>query len=185
MPETNLNTEVHASTESPAETTGVLGKLGVNGQLFLAHLLNFAIILAIMWRFVYRPLMKKMDERAKKIGDGLRFSDEADARLREAAKEKEDLIRDARAQSKALIEEATVKAEVMRQEKLVQAKTEIEKVISEAKQQIADERAASFKALQHDIADLVTQATTKVVTGLEDKDQRALIKQAIKEIEQA
>lgn len=177
--------ETQTLTAEQTEPTGVLGKLGVNGNLFVAQLVNFAIVLFVMWRFVYKPLLKKMDERAKKINDGLAFAKEADARLSDASAEKDRLVRDAKAEAHALMERAKTNAEAMRQEKLAQAKSEIEKVIAEAKEQIKSERASSFDALKQDIADLVTLATGKVAGGIDEKTQRNLVQGAIREIDNA
>lgn len=182
-----MSAETQATTIEPShpEATGALGKLGVNGQLFLAQLVNFAIVLFVMWRWVYKPLMQKMDERAKKISDGLVFSQKADVRLSEAELEKEKVVQSAKAEAHVLMEQASAKAEALRHEKLAQAKTEIEKIITEAKEQIKNERTSAFDALKKDVADLVTLATAKVVSGIDAKTQRGLVQNAIKEIEKA
>lgn len=186
--ETQLTTSEHETVETTAHAeapAGILGKFGINGYLFAAHLLDFLIILLVMWRWVYKPLMKKMDERAKRIDNGLVFSREADVRLAEARSEKGRIVNEAKAEAHTLMEQASTKAEAMRQEKLSQAKTEIEKVIAEAKEQIKTERATAFEALKGDIAQLVTLATAKVAGEMDEKAQRSLVKMAIKEVDNA
>jgi F-type H+-transporting ATPase subunit b len=180
---THTTQETHAETQ--AEPTGVLGALGIDGQLFIAQLLNFAIVLFVMWRWVYRPLLKKMDERSKKISDGLTFSEESKRALADATMERDRIVNEAKAQAHLLVEDATKKAEGMRAEKMAQAKTEIEKVISEAKAQIKSERDSSFAALKGDIAELVSLTTAKVASKIDDKTHRGLISDALTEIEKA
>jgi F0F1-type ATP synthase membrane subunit b/b' len=55
-------------------STDLLGKLGINAPLFLAQLVNFSIVLLVMWKWVYTPLVKLMDKRAQEIADGLHKS---------------------------------------------------------------------------------------------------------------
>jgi F-type H+-transporting ATPase subunit b len=180
--ETELNT---ATTESSAEATGVLGTLGINPQLLVAQLINVAIVLVVLWRWVYRPLLRKMDERARTISDGLAFAEQSTRALNEAEAERQRVVRDAKAEAFHIVERATTDAEIAKAEKLVQAKAEIEKVITEAKQQIKAERDASFEALKTEIADLVMRATEKVAGNVDDKTHRTLIADALKDIERA
>lgn len=179
-----MSASTQTSTATPdAEQAGLLGKFGLNGELFAAQALNFVIILLVMWRWVYRPLMRKMDDRAKRISQGLEFSKEADERLKNARAESERVINAARAEARTILEQTTVKAETLRREKMTQAKAEIEKVIAEAKEQIKSERAAAYVTLKQDLAQLVALATAKVAAEMDEKAQRALIREAIKEIE--
>jgi F-type H+-transporting ATPase subunit b len=168
----------------PEPTTGVLGTLGIDWKLFIAQLVNFSVVLFVMWRWVYRPLVKMMDARTKKIEDGLQFSKEAERRMAEAQVERDAMLQETRLKVHQTMDEATKKAEAMRHEKLAQAKTEIEKVVAETKAQIKAEREAAMDTLRSEVASLVTLATAKVAGKLDDKTQHKLVEQAITEIEQ-
>ncbi|MEO5927389.1 MAG: F0F1 ATP synthase subunit B [Patescibacteria group bacterium] len=176
---------LQTETAHESGVVGVLGTLGINGQLLIAQLINFAIILIVLWRWVYKPLLAKMDERSKKISDGLVFAKESKKALNDAEVERDQILREAKAEAHKLTEKATADAEKLRGEKMVQAKTEIEKVIVEAKQQIKMEREASFAALKGEIAELVTMATAKVASSMDEKAQRGMIASALKDIENA
>ncbi len=169
----------------PETTNSVLGTLGINGVSFIAQLVNFSIVVFAMWKWVYKPLLKTMDHRAKEITDGLKNAKEAKKNLDEANIEKEKILGEARVAGHTVIEDAQSKAEALRQDKIVQTKQEIEKIIGETKEKIANEREESFKALKVDIADLIALATEKVAVGLDKETQRKLIDGAIKEIEAA
>ncbi len=162
---------------------GVLGTLGLNGKLFAAQLFNFGIVLFVMWRFVYRPLLALMDKRTKEIQDGLKHAQDAKVRLADAQMEKERILKDARTEAQALIKETQDKAETVRQEKMAQAKAEIEKIVIETKQQIKQERDAAFAALKGEIGSLVTVAVGKVAHGMDAVAHKALIKEAVEDVE--
>jgi len=169
-------------TEATQASQGVLGTLGLSWQLFLAQLVNFAIVVAVMWKWVYTPLLKMMDRRAKEIAQGLKDASEAKKRLAEGDAEKDKIIRDARNEGQKLIEAAQSRAEALRQEKLKQTKEEIEKIVAETKERLTQEKEATFKALQNDIADLIAQATEKVALKFDEKQQRMLISEALAEL---
>lgn len=166
-------------------STGVLASLGLNGKLFAAQLINFSIVVFVMWKWVYTPLLAVMDKRSKEIADGIANAKQADQRLKDAAAEKERLIREAKGESMEILEETKKKADALRQKHLADTKGEIEKIADEAKMQISAERKASYDALQRDVATLVTEATAKVVSGLDASEHRELIAQAIKDVSAA
>lgn len=166
------------------ESTGVLATFGIDWKGFLAHLFNFSIVLLVMWRWVYRPLMKAMDDRSKEIQDGLKNAEHAGRDRKAAANEREDILRAARSEAQGLIMEAQARADAMHREKMAQARQEIEKIISEAKTQISSERELAFASLRTDMARLVTLATGKIAGGMSEEEQHARIGEALKEIDQ-
>lgn len=166
-------------------STGVLGTLGISLGQFLAQLFNFSIVMFVMWKWVYTPLLKTMEARSKEIADGLANAKAADQRLKDAADEKERLLKDARGEAQSLLEEVKSKAEKVRQEKLAIALNEIEKHIAEAKVQIKSERDAAAVSLKREVAQLVILATEKVASGMDESTRKALATQAIEDVQGA
>lgn len=165
---------------------GLLGSLGIKAELFGAQLLNFLIILFIVWRFVYRPLLRTMDKRTKKITDGLRDADEAKMALQKAQESKKAVLKEADKEAQALIDKAHAEAEEQRKEMLAETHREIEKHVEQARQQMKDEREATVKAVKSEMAQLVMVATEKVLgKGLTDKDQHAFIERELKDLERS
>lgn len=163
----------------------LLGTLGINAKLFFAQLVNFTIVLFVMWRWVYRPLVRMMDARAKDIAEGLEHAKRADARLIEADAEKARIVEAAHAEAHAVLEETRAHVEAMRREQRERATQEMEQVAKEARAAIATERQAAFDTLKQDVAELVALSTAKVAAGLDANAQRQLIARAITEIERA
>lgn len=163
----------------------VLATLGIQWPLFLAQLINFAIVVFVMWKWVYTPLLKLMDKRAAEIADGLKNAADAKLRLADATSEKEKMLRDAKAEARVIVDDAGQKGEVVRAEKLRQTKDEIDKIVSETKTQIKEERDATYDALQGELAGFIVKATEKVVGKLDTKEAHRLINEAISELERA
>ncbi|MEK7116429.1 MAG: F0F1 ATP synthase subunit B [Patescibacteria group bacterium] len=166
----------------PASSQDLIGTLGINGKLFVAQLVNFAIVLVAMWRWVYRPLVKMMDARAREIADGLRNADAAKQKLAEAVTERGRMLRETKTEAHTILQATHKKSEELRDEEIRQTHEEIRKIRNEAMDRIQHERDASFHALKNDVADLVARATQKVAGRMDEKAQRAQIADAIKEI---
>lgn len=167
------------TTTAPEESTGGIGALGLDAPKLIGQFVNFVLVLAVVWLWVYRPLMKKMDERSDKIRDGLRHSDEAVKIRAEAADERLRVISTAKAEAAKAVHEGLAAAEQARQTRLAKANAEIEQVIAEAKQQIRQEREDAFTALRGDVADLVVAALEKIVPTLDAKTRNSLVADAI------
>lgn len=163
-------------------STGLLGSLGIDLWRFIAQLVNFSIVLAVMWKWVFIPLLSIMDKRAKEIADGLQNAKNAESALNDAQAEKERIVSSARAEAHALLEETRAKADAVRAEKMALAKTEIEKAVDEAKERIKGEKQAAFDSLKAEIGTLVAQATEKVAGNVGEKDRRTLIEKAVSEM---
>ena len=74
--------EGHTTVASPNES--VAASLGLNGQLFIFQLINFAIVAAIVWFLILKPLSKKLEERKKIIDNSLDKAKEIDSNLQMA-----------------------------------------------------------------------------------------------------
>lgn len=166
-------------SSSPSESVGVLGRLGIHGYQLAAQLLDVLIVLVIMWRWVYRPLVAMMDERTKKIQLGLEQSEQVKEILLNTERERMQVLQEARTSARELMEETQAKAEAMRKEKMSQAKQEIETIVAEAKERINQERAATFHALQKDVADLVVQTTEKMIADTDEKTRRGFLQKTM------
>lgn len=169
-----------------AAKPNVLGSLGINWKLFLAQLVNVGIVVFVLWKWVFTPLVKLMDERTKKIDDGLKHAKEADARLKEAKEKEHSIVSQARAESRKIIDEAAAAGEKERAARVEKSKQDIDAQIEEAKAKIGQERADALESVRRDVADLVMLATRKVSAGvLDEAAERTYLEQAICELEDA
>jgi F-type H+-transporting ATPase subunit b len=176
----------HAAEEAAVHEaeTGLLGTFGLNWKLFLAQLVNFAVIIFVLTKWVYRPLIKTMDERAKKIQDGVKNAEEAKTCLSTAKTEEERMLNEARAAGKDILDEGKKRGEAERQKRVEASKVIIEEQLKESKDRISRETETAKRQAEKDIAGLVLAAAEKVTrTVLDEKTHRKLIKDSIKELE--
>jgi len=165
-------------------SAGVLGTLGINGTFFLAQLVNFGLVVFIVWKWIYKPLLNVMAERSRKIAGGLNDAELAKQQLADAEQRRKALLQTAKGESDALIEEARQSAEQEKHRIMTEAQASLEKQLQDARVRLRQEKEAIIGAVRNELADLVTLATEKVAgDGLDTASQHTLIKKAIDELD--
>jgi len=172
---------VEETAQAAGGLAGIIGPLGVNGKLFVAQLINVAIIVLVMWRWVYRPLMKALDDRTKKIEKGLADAAEA-ADLKEAAEEeKSAAVVSARLKAKEIVEQAEAEAQQERERIAARAKQDVEKIVAEGKEQLQAEKAKLIQQAKSAASELLVLAVEKVAKEkLDAKKDERLIRDSLK-----
>jgi F-type H+-transporting ATPase subunit b len=162
-----------------AEPAGLL----VINATFWIELVAFLLMLAILARYVYPRVIAAAEARQKAISEELTAAEqgrkEAEAKLQQAEKQLED----ARAQAQEIIAGAGRSADQLREELKVKAEEEAKRVLEKAREEIAAERQKMLEGARRDIAELVLEATEKVIGETLDGDRhKKLIDKAIAEV---
>ncbi len=169
-----------AEAQQVAQSTGVLSSLGIDWKLFIAQLVNVSVVVFVMWRWVYRPLLKVLDERTKKIEKGLKDAEEAAASRQAAGEEKQKIVLEARQKAKDIGEEAAAGAAAERDAAIRKAKEDVARLVALGKEQLADEKARMIEEVRAEIGELVALAVEKIAAEkLDPKKDEALIKKAL------
>jgi len=161
----------------------ILQTFGVQPTLLIAQIVNFLILLFILKKFLYKPILKVLAQRKEKIAQSLKDVEEIEKRLKEANEEGEKIIQKATQQSQKLIEQGTE----ISQQIVSEGKQAAEKIIEEAnkaaKEAIRHEEENLRKELNNEIAKIVTLSLQKI-TGkiLTKKDQQDILSSSIKDI---
>ena len=148
-----------------------LGNLGIDGYSILLYLVNFGVLLLLLWRFVYRPINKILDERGEKIEKSVKQAEEIELRISAIEAEREQIVAEARKQATAIAEKATKEGDQRREEIVAAAKREVERVIVKGKQQLQDEKAEMMRSLRKDIVDIAVKASARIVNDAIDEDK--------------
>jgi F-type H+-transporting ATPase subunit b len=177
---TTTATEEH-SEESGLE--GVIGTFGLRGDLFAAQLVNFLLVLLVLWRFAYKPIMRMLDERETKIAESVKNAEAIEKRLRDADAEHQQIVTAARTEAQAIVEKAMADTEARKDEMVEAAKREVERVIQRGKQQLDEERLAMIMTARKDLVDIAVKAAAKIVTeGLTEKKSQSLAEEMVRKL---
>src|SRR5690606_10444790 len=88
----------------------LITNLGIDWRLLIAQIANFIILLFILKRFLYKPLLSVIDKRAKVIEDNRILSEELKDKSKHLEEERQDILSEARTQAQSIIEDSYKKA---------------------------------------------------------------------------
>lgn len=149
----------------------------------VAQLINFAVVIIVLWIFALKPLKKLMDERGETIAGGLDNAEKQKALLAEQEKEYEKALANARAQATDMMKEAKKDAEAKRAELLEKAQADVVATVSAGKAQLEAEKAKMMEDAKKELVSLITTATEKVLgTVVTDKVESKIVEESIKQI---
>ena len=160
----------------------LLSQLGINWKLFLSQAVNFFILLIALTFFVYKPLLKIIKERNRKIKEGLDKAEEADVRLKEIDVIGAGKIKEAEQKGIEIIKATETKAKALDKDILDKADKKQKEINDLLKKSFAKQQEEVSKAVLKEAGELVKKALVKTV-GLSPKDiDEALIKKAVAQI---
>jgi F-type H+-transporting ATPase subunit b len=146
-----------------------LGKLGINGANLLAQLVNFGVLFLLLYLLAFKPILKMLDERARRIKESI---DQTDAIKDQAARAEEESRRRIEAgikEGQDLISRATRAGEEVRQQAQQKAQEEAQALVGRARGEIQRERDEAVGALRKEFAELTIMAAEKVIDCSLDK----------------
>jgi F-type H+-transporting ATPase subunit b len=161
----------------------ILGKLGINGKILLAQVVNFFLLMYLLKRFLYKPILDILKERQNKIDKGLRDAEKAEKKF-QAADEKIQLKID-RANQKVdlILAKAEKESKEYREETEKEAKEKINQWEKEAKQHIGEEKAKIVEDVKKQISPLIIEVAQKIISQkINGKDRLNLTKEIGMEI---
>ncbi len=156
--------------------------LGISLSGFLAQLVNFGLLLVLLYIFAYKPVIKMLDQRSAKIKESIEQTEDIKKQSELAEKETARLIAEASREGQKIIDQATQIGEETKQKAKQDAKIEAERLIAKAKLEIERERDDAIGELRSAFADLAVIAAGKVINRSLDKEQhRQLIDKVLEE----
>jgi F-type H+-transporting ATPase subunit b len=174
---------VQHTAEVASGSVGPVQLLGLDFRLFIAQLINFVIVLLVLWKWVFGPIGKRLEERAAKIEQSERDSADIAAKHREAEEFRLAEIEKARDQAADIIKQAQKHAEDAKQKIMVEARVSSEKLIEQTKAQLQSEKEKLIGEVREEAANMVVLAVERIVgQRLDDKKDKELIQQSLEKV---
>jgi F-type H+-transporting ATPase subunit b len=153
----------------------------IETSLLLAQFVNFAIVLFVLYKFAYGPILKTLNARTKKIEKGLKDSEKASKKLGEVMEKEKIVLHEARKEAQEIIKKSEDEAKKNAEIIAAEARLQTEKMTADAKKQIEQEKERVMTDVKSEIAGLVVAATEKVIgEKLDASKDKGLIERAIK-----
>ena len=166
--------------EAASGISKIIQDFGISWPFFLAQVINFSVVGFVLWRFAFKPVMATLDERQKKIADGLRYADEMKAKLEALQQESVTTAKRAQADASKVIDEARKAAKEFLDKQSQEASVKAGEILAKAQQVIELEK----KKMLAEIAHLVVETTQRVLAKeLSDADRSRYNESAARELE--
>ena len=130
---------------------------------FFAQLVVFAILVMFTMKFVWPPIAAALDERARKIADGLAAADKAKSELSVANKRVEEELAKSRNESAVRLAEAERRAQAMIEEAKARATEEGSKIIAAAKVEAEQQTVKARETLREQVAALAVKGAEQIL----------------------
>ena len=148
--------------EAPEESGGIAA-LGFNLPGLVAQLVNFGILLVILRLFLYKPILRMLDERRNRIAEGLSRAEQAAQQASASEQEAKQAIDAARAEGQELVVRAQEAAERLRSELEQRARADADQIVTRAREEVRAERDQAIQQLRSEFSDLTILAAERVI----------------------
>lgn len=158
-------------------------KLGIQPIQLLTQIFNFLVMVILLTKFLYKPIIKMLDERKKKIQEGIEYTEKSKIELEKIDKKKQEVLKTADLAAKKVIEEGKLTGKKLEAQIVEKARKEAEDYIEKAKKEFALEKAEMEKQLKEQAIEIAAAMAQKILSQILDaKDQKYIIDKKLKEI---
>jgi F-type H+-transporting ATPase subunit b len=151
--------------------------------LFIWTIVTFLVLLALLAKFAWRPLLEALDSRQQAIRKSLDDAQQAKQELERLHQESAQIIRQARVDAESIITQTRADGGRLREEMRQKAKAEAEGIVRTAERQIQLETTRALQQIRREAVDLSVMIASKLLQrNVTKEDNERLIEEALKEI---
>ena len=137
--------------------------LDVNPGLIIWTILTFLILLIILKKVAWKPILTALDNREKEIEDSLNRAEQAKEEAQKILNENQATLSKAEEESKKVIDQSRVYADNLKEQMLKESKDQQQKIIDDASAEIERKKNAAFEELKNQIAEISVNAAEKIM----------------------
>jgi F-type H+-transporting ATPase subunit b len=161
---------------------GGLVNLGIDLPMLVAQIINVGILLVVLYLVAYKPVMRMLDERSRRIRESMEQAEAVKEQVARAEEEARRQLEAAAQEGQKRIAQAVQIGEELKRKAQEEARREAEALIARARAEIKREREEAIDELRRAVADLTILAAGKVIERSLDKEaHRELIEKVLEE----
>ena len=161
---------------------GGFASLGINLPLLVVFVANFIVLLVMLRLFLYKPVMKVLDERAKRAREAIELAEATKKEYEQAKGEVQKQIEKGRQEAQAIITQAMQVGERLKGESREEAAKQAQVIVDRARSELEAERDKLVGDLRREFVDISIAAAEKVIKETLDKEKhRKLIEETLQE----
>lgn len=153
--------------------------------LFIWTILTFLVLLFVLAKFAWKPLLKMLKEREELIRSSLEDAEKAQVELARLNAEGEDIVNRARSEAQTILSEGKAAAAKLKDETLLSAKEQANSIIAEAENQIKIEKEKAISEIKTEVVELSLSITEKLITkNISKEDNKLIIEESLRNVKQ-
>ncbi len=161
---------------------GIIDELGINLPTLLTQVVTFIILLVILRFVAYKPIMRMLDERSRRVKESMEQAESVKEQSARAEEELKKQLGEASREGQERIARAVKAGEEVKQKAQEEARKEAETLLGRARSEIQRERDEAIGEVRREFADLTVLAAGKVIEKSLDKEEhRELIDKVLEE----
>lgn len=148
--------------------------------MLIAQIVNFSIIVFVLNKLLYKPILKMLEDRKKKIRDGLEYTETMRIESEAMELKRKESIEDAQKEIKRMIDGAKITAKEEYKRIIEEAQKEADAIIMKGKRETETQKIEMKRTIRDDAVDLAVSMAKRLLSGIMTEDtQKALIKKQI------
>jgi F-type H+-transporting ATPase subunit b len=156
--------------------------LGINLPGLLAQIVNFALLLFLLWRFALPRLLRMLDERAQRVRESMDRAEALQRQSQETELEVRERLQAAQREAQAIVNQANQAGQRLQEEARAEASRQTAASLARAQDEIRAERDAAIAALRQEFAGLTIRAAERVIQReLDPAAHRQVIEEILEE----
>ncbi len=140
-----------------------MGLLDIDPGLILWTIITFVILMVLLRKIAWKPILAMIDEREQAIQDSLNRAEEAQAEAEKQLRKYEKQLAEARQEAREILNESRESGEKIRDEIISEAQSQKQKIIEDARKQIEAEREKTVRELRDTVADVALAAASRIL----------------------
>jgi F-type H+-transporting ATPase subunit b len=156
--------------------------LGINLPLLVVFIINFIVLLILLRLFLYKPVLKMLDERARRTKEAMELAEATKKEYEQARIEVQRQIDQGRQEAQAIITQALQTGERLREESREEATKQAQAIIERTRAELESEREKLVDGLRKEFVEIAISAAEKVIRETLDKERhRKLIEETLQQ----
>jgi F-type H+-transporting ATPase subunit b len=152
--------------------------------LFIWTIATFLVLLMLLTKFAWKPLLQALDSRQEAIRKSLDDAQQARQEMERLKQEAAHIIRQGRVEAESIVSQSRSDAERLRGEMRQKAKADSDAIVKNAERQIQLETTRALQQIRHEAVDLSVMIASKIIQrNLSKEDNQKLIDEALQQVE--
>ncbi len=152
--------------------------------LFLWTILTFLVLLVLLAKFAWKPLLALLDRREEMIRQSLDDAEKAKQELQRLQQESKEILSKARVEAQSILAKSRSEAEKLKGELRQEAKVQADSILRDAEKQIQVETEKAIAVIKNEVVDLSLLVASKLIKkNLSKEDNQSLIEESLKQVE--